>query len=93
MEVAHLGDRADIIVLPPLCPVSVSPIDFRASDELMSRAHRVTGEWLDRPRRVRKQLKGELDAGDLGAERCHGSHNDRDEWQHYSGHARRHQRH
>ncbi|MGH2477922.1 MAG: patatin-like phospholipase family protein, partial [Candidatus Limnocylindrales bacterium] len=47
VEVAHLADRAEIIVLPPLCPLAVSPIDFGSSAELTSRAHRSTGEWLD----------------------------------------------
>jgi NTE family protein len=47
VEVAHLADRAEIIVLPPLCPLSVSPVDFRSSNDLMSRAHDTSGEWLD----------------------------------------------
>ncbi len=47
VEVAHLAARADIIVLPPLCPLSVSPVDFRSGDELMSRAQHATAEWLD----------------------------------------------
>jgi NTE family protein len=47
VEVAHLAGRADIIVLPPLCPLSVSPVDFRSADELMSRAHDASGEWID----------------------------------------------
>jgi NTE family protein len=47
VEVAHLAARADIIVLPPLCPLSVSPVDFRSGPELMSRAQDATGEWLD----------------------------------------------
>jgi NTE family protein len=47
VEVAHLAARADIIVLPPLCPLSVSPVDFRSGAELMSRAQDATGEWLD----------------------------------------------
>jgi NTE family protein len=52
VEVAHLADRADIIVLPPLCPVSVSPIDFSAADELMGGAHRLAGQWLDEGRHL-----------------------------------------
>ena len=47
VEIAQLADRAEIIVLPPLCPLSVSPIDFTAANELISRAHRAAGEWLD----------------------------------------------
>jgi NTE family protein len=52
VEVAHLADRADIVVLPPLCPVSVSPIDFSAADDLMSGAHRAAGHWLDEGRHL-----------------------------------------
>jgi NTE family protein len=47
LDVAHLAGRADIVVLPPLCPLSVSPVDFRVADELMSRAHTATSAWLD----------------------------------------------
>jgi NTE family protein len=47
VEVAHLADRADIIVLPPLCPVSVIPIDFGAADDLMAGAQQTTGKWID----------------------------------------------
>jgi NTE family protein len=47
VEIAQLIDRAEIVVLPPLCPLSVSPIDFGAANELISRAHRAAGEWLD----------------------------------------------
>jgi NTE family protein len=47
LEVALLADRADIVVLPPLCPLTVSPIDFRAGEQLMARANAAAGEWLD----------------------------------------------
>ena len=47
VEIAHLSDHADIVVLPPLCPLSISPVDFRASDELMARSRTATGDWLD----------------------------------------------
>ena len=47
VEVAHFAERADIIVLPPLCPLSVSAIDFGASDALMTQAHRASADWLD----------------------------------------------
>jgi NTE family protein len=47
VEVAHLADRAEVIVLPPLCPLSVSPVDFRSGERLMSHAHDATDEWLD----------------------------------------------
>ncbi|MGH9247863.1 MAG: patatin-like phospholipase family protein [Acidimicrobiales bacterium] len=47
VEIADLTNRSEIIVLPPLCPLSVSAIDFGATDELMSTARRTAGEWLD----------------------------------------------
>jgi len=47
VEIAQLTDRAEIIVLPPLCPLSVSPIDFGAANELITRAHRSAGVCLD----------------------------------------------
>jgi NTE family protein len=47
VEIAQLSDRVEIIVLPPLCPLSISAIDFRSSRELMSRARRASGKWLD----------------------------------------------
>jgi NTE family protein len=47
VEVAHLATRADIIVLPPLCPLSVSAIDFRSANDLMTRARTASRAWLD----------------------------------------------
>jgi NTE family protein len=46
LEVTHLADRADLHVLPPLCPVSVSPLDFTHGEELIGRAYRATSTWL-----------------------------------------------
>jgi NTE family protein len=36
----------ELLVVPPLCPVSVSGADFSATDELIERAERATKEWL-----------------------------------------------
>ena len=46
-DVQHFGDRAEIRVLPPLCPLRVSPIDFRHSPELIDRAKDSSDRWLD----------------------------------------------
>jgi NTE family protein len=48
-EVADLAHRADIRVVPPLCPLSVSSADFRHGAELIDRARASTRSWLDRP--------------------------------------------
>jgi NTE family protein len=39
IEIELLRDRADLIVLPPPCPLQVSPLDFGHSDELIRRAY------------------------------------------------------
>ena len=47
LEVAAFAERVELVVLPPLCPLSVSSADFRFGDELIARAHRASGSWLD----------------------------------------------
>ena len=49
-DVAALQDSVELWVLPPLCPLSVSPVDFSQSDTLIRRAHQATRSWLDAPR-------------------------------------------
>lgn len=49
-DVTAYDDRVDLRVLPPLCPLSVSPGDFTRADELIDRAHRAAGAWLDQAR-------------------------------------------
>ncbi|MGH3906305.1 MAG: patatin-like phospholipase family protein [Pseudonocardiaceae bacterium] len=46
LEVAHLAERVDLHVLPPLCPVAVSPLDFTRAGELIGKAYRATSTWL-----------------------------------------------
>ena len=48
-DVRAMQDRVTLRVAPPLCPVSVSPIDFRHTRELIVRARESTRAWLDRP--------------------------------------------
>jgi NTE family protein len=47
MEVEWLRDRAELIVLPPPCPLSIAPIDFAHSDELIRRAYEESSDFLD----------------------------------------------
>lgn len=49
LEVEHYADRADIRVLPPLCPLAVSAADFRHGARLIDRAHTATRKWFDDP--------------------------------------------
>jgi NTE family protein len=47
VETELLADRAELIVLPPPCPLSVSPIDFSQADQLISRGHADSARYLD----------------------------------------------
>lgn len=47
VEVAALSSQVDISVVPPLCPLAVSPTDFTRADELISRAYRASLDWID----------------------------------------------
>lgn len=46
-EVARYAGAVTIRVLPPLCPLVVSAVDFGHAVELVERGHRATAEWLD----------------------------------------------
>jgi NTE family protein len=46
-DVALYADRVDLVVLPPLCPLRISAIDFRHAAELCRRAHASAATWLD----------------------------------------------
>jgi NTE family protein len=46
-DVAFYADRVELIVLPPLCPVDVSPTDFSQARDLIERARSTAGSWLD----------------------------------------------
>jgi NTE family protein len=47
IEVELLKDQADLIVLPPPCPLSISPIDFGRSEELVRRGLQDSRAYLD----------------------------------------------
>lgn len=46
-DVALFAGRVELVVLPPLCPLAVSPIDFGQAAQLIQRARRTAGAWLD----------------------------------------------
>jgi NTE family protein len=47
-EVERYRDRAEIITVPPLCPLAVSPYDFSHAGGLIERAAAQTRGWLER---------------------------------------------
>jgi NTE family protein len=46
-DVALYADRVDLVVLPPLCPLRISAVDFRHAAQLCRRAHDSAARWLD----------------------------------------------
>lgn len=46
-SVLHLSRQADIRVVPPPCPLDVSPYDFSHATELIDRAEELTRHWLN----------------------------------------------
>ncbi len=47
VDAAHYATQVELIVLPPLCPLTVSLVDFTQARQLIERAHKSAGEWLD----------------------------------------------
>jgi NTE family protein len=47
LDVAAYHDRVELIVLPPLCPLSVASVDFRSAGVLIARAAATARDWLD----------------------------------------------
>lgn len=46
-DVATYADQAELHVIPPLCPLTVSSADFSHAAELIDRARNATAQWLD----------------------------------------------
>jgi NTE family protein len=47
VDVAVYAEQVDVVVLPPLCPLRISAIDFRHAEELRGRARASAASWLD----------------------------------------------
>ncbi len=47
VDVERYESRVELRVLPPLCPLTVSPVDFSRSEELIERAYNASTRWLD----------------------------------------------
>jgi NTE family protein len=45
-DITLYAGEADLIVLPPPCPLSISPMDFSHADELIRRAHTEAARFL-----------------------------------------------
>jgi NTE family protein len=52
--------QVEIVTLPPLCPLTVSPYDFSRGDELIERAAAQTRRWLDQGGLGKHRIPGAL---------------------------------
>lgn len=46
-DVVAFHDQVDLVVMPPLCPLAVSSLDFRRASTLIDRARAASHRWLD----------------------------------------------
>lgn len=46
-DVERVPDNVELVVLPPLCPLDVSPADFSHAAELIERSRTQSGAFLD----------------------------------------------
>jgi NTE family protein len=67
VDVERFGSRVEIAVVPPLCPVKVSPHDFSQADELIQRAAKDTRQWLAAGGLARRDVPHELVPHEHGA--------------------------
>ncbi len=56
MELELYREQAEIITVPPLCPLSASPYDFLHAGELIERAAAQTVRWLERGGLTRERV-------------------------------------
>ena len=63
-DLEHYGAQAEIITVPPLCPLSVSPYDFSQAGDLIERAAAQTHGWLERGGIGKQRIPGALRAHD-----------------------------
>jgi NTE family protein len=47
-DAERFSNAAELVIVPPLCPLSASPYDFSITGTLIDRATDATGRWLDR---------------------------------------------
>ena len=62
VEIERCRDHAEVITVPPLCPLSVSPYDFSHGGELIERAADQTSAWLAKGGLTRERIPAALRA-------------------------------
>jgi NTE family protein len=61
-DLEHYGTQVEIVTVPPLCPLSVSPYDFSHARELIDKAAAQTRRWLDQGGMGKHRIPGALRA-------------------------------
>jgi NTE family protein len=59
-DIERFSDRADLVVIPPLCPVTASAYDFSQTGDLIRRAEATTRLWLRKNGLEREEVPEEL---------------------------------
>lgn len=59
-DLEQLSGRVEVITVPPLCPIAVSPYDFSRAGELIGRAAESTRRWLKSGGLSRQRIPGAL---------------------------------
>jgi NTE family protein len=59
-ELERFGGEVEIVTVPPLCPLAVSPYDFSKAGELIERAAAQTRQWLERGGMGKHRIPGAL---------------------------------
>lgn len=62
MELERYRGQTEIITVPPLCPLAVSPYDFSRAAELIDHTAEQTRRWLDKGGLTRQRVPGALRA-------------------------------
>lgn len=59
-EIGKYREHVEIVTVPPLCPLAVSPYDFSRAGSLIERAAQQTRRWLDGGGLSRERIPGAL---------------------------------
>jgi NTE family protein len=59
-DLEELSGRVDVLTVPPLCPIAISPYDFSHAHELIERAAESTRRWLRGGGLTRQHIPGAL---------------------------------
>lgn len=59
-DLEHYGTQVEIVTVPPLCPLAVSPYDFSKAGDLIERAAEQTRRWLAQGGMEKPRIPGAL---------------------------------